>query len=474
VAHVRRRGASRFTTVAAIVTSVTALAAVLVALWSGGSFNALICGGDCGSEAVSTPDALHLDPVAGSTSVSHEPRGIVDADAVRAAIAEALESDDLGERVGFAAADAVTGEVVATDGVVGRAFTPASTTKVMTALAVLSTVDPQHRFTTSVVRNGNDLVLVGGGDPYLASELPTTPVLGIEADLTTLARRTAAALERVGITDVRLSYDASLFSGPAVSPAWEKSYVTERIVTPVTALWVDQRGIADGEESDEPAALAAEEFAEQLDDAGISVEGDATEGRAPAGSTPLASVRSATVARITEHMVASSDNEAAEVLLRQAAIGAGRPGSFSDGVAVVRNVAEAQGIDTTGLVLNDGSGLSRKNRISPSTLAQTIAKAASNERTAGLISDLPTAYFSGTLGRRFGKADAGRGVVHAKTGTLSGVHSLAGYVQDRNGVPIAFAVMADAAKDISDVAAEAALDAVPAALAECACSSPTS
>ena len=89
-------------------------------------------------------------------------------------------------------------------------------------------------------------------------------------------------------------------------------------------------------------------------------------------------------------------------------------------------------------------------------------------------SDLPTANFSGTLGRRFSKADAGQGIVHAKTGTLSGVHSLAGYVQDRNGVPIAFAVMADAAKDISDVAAEAALDQVAAALAACTCSSPNS
>jgi D-alanyl-D-alanine carboxypeptidase/D-alanyl-D-alanine-endopeptidase (penicillin-binding protein 4) len=456
------------------VTSTTALAAVLVALWSGGDFNALICGGDCGSEAVSTPDALHLDPAAGSTAVSPAPSGVLDADAIRSAIAKPLTSDDLGERVGFAAADPITGNVVATAGASGRAFTPASTTKVMTALAVLSSVNPQKRFVTSVVRSGNDLVLVGGGDPYLASEPPQTPQLGVEADLKTLARRTAAALRRLGVEDVRLNYDASLFSGPAVSPGWEKSYVTERIVTPVSALWVDQRGVADGDEADEPGALAAKEFAKQLDAAGISVDGEPTEGRAPVGSTPIATVQSATVARITEHMIATSDNEAAEVLLRQAAIGAGRPGTFSDGDAAVRSIAAARGIDTAGLVLKDGSGLSRKNRISPSTLAQTIAKAATVDRTASLIADLPAANFSGTLGRRFGKAEAGQGVVRAKTGTLSGVHSLAGYVQDRNGVPIAFAVMIDAAKDISDVAAEAALDEVADALATCACSSRSS
>ncbi len=471
--HVRRRGESRFATASALVASVTALAAILVALWLGGTLNPLICGGDCGSEAVSRPDALHLDPVAGSTSVSREPQGVLDAGAIRAAVEKPLASDDLGERVGFAAVDPVTGDVAATAGVAGRAFTPASTTKVLTALAVLSSVNPQHRFTTSVVRTGNDLTLVGGGDPYLAAEPATIPQFGIEANLETLARRTAEVLRQAGIGEVRLTYDASLFSGPSLSPGWEESYATERIVTPVSALWVDQRGYVGEDASSMPAPLAAEEFAEQLDDAGISVEGDAREGRAPSGSTPVASVRSATVARITEHMIASSDNEAAEVLLRQAAIGAGRPGTFADGVAVVRAAAETLGIDTAGLVLNDGSGLSRKNRISPVTLAQAIAHAGSDARMASLIADLPTASFSGTLARRFGKAEDGRGLVRAKTGTLSGVHSLAGFVQDRNGVPIAFAVMIDAAKDVSDVAAEAAIDEVAAALADCACSSPT-
>lgn len=456
------------------MTSVTAAAAIVVALWTGGTFNSLICGGDCGSDAVSTPDALRLAPVAGAATVSREPSGVLNADAIRAAVDQPLDSDDLGGLVGFAAVDTSTGDVVATAGESGHAFTPASTTKVLTALAVLSSVNPQHRFTTSVVRSGSDLVLVGGGDPYLASELPRVPQYGVEADLETLAERTADALRQAGISEVRLGYDASLFSGPAVSPAWEESYLSERIVTPVSALWVDQRGYVGEDEDTMPAPLAAAEFAERLDDAGIAVEGDPQESRAPSGAASVASVRSATVARITEHMVASSDNEAAEVLLRQAALGAGRSGTFADGEATVRSVAGAQGIDTAGLVLNDGSGLSRQNRITPVTLAEAVAKASANARLSSLISDLPTAGFSGTLARRFGQSDDGRGLVRAKTGTLTGVHSLAGFVQDRNGVPIAFAAMVDDAKDVSDVAAEAALDDVASALADCSCSTPTS
>jgi D-alanyl-D-alanine carboxypeptidase/D-alanyl-D-alanine-endopeptidase (penicillin-binding protein 4) len=106
-------------------------------------------------------------------------------------------------------------------------------------------------------------------------------------------------------------------------------------------------------------------------------------------------------------------------------------------------------------------------------LAQAIAKAASTPRTASLIADLPVANFSGTMDRRFGKEDDGRGVVRAKTGTLTGVHSFAGVATDRVGTPIVFAVMADQAKDIPTGDVQNALDAVAAALVRCVCSART-
>jgi coenzyme F420 biosynthesis associated uncharacterized protein len=90
-----------------------------------------------------------------------------------------------------------------------------------------------------------------------------------------------------------------------------------------------------------------------------------------------------------------------------------------------------------------------------------------------LIADLAVAHFSGSLDKRFGKEDDGRGVVRAKTGTLTDVHSLAGVVTDRLGTPIVFAVMADQAKDIPNADAQDALDAVAAALARCTCSART-
>ena len=441
-------------------------------LWSKGSLNELICDGECGPDAVSTPDALARDGVpSASAPRDADARRRIDPDAVEAAVRDELRSDDLGPHVGFAAVDPADGSLAGSVG--SGAFVPASTTKVLTGLAALTVMDPQSRFSTRVMRAGDRIVLVGGGDPYLATKLPNEKVYAVEADLRTLAKRTAAGLRRLGMTTVRLDYETSLFTGPEASPTWEPSYITQKIVTPVDALMVDG-GVVRGTRVDFPAKATTEVFARLLERRGIEVSGSRIiETRAPSTSDPLASVRSATVAQIVEAMIAQSDNEAAEILLRHIAIAAGRPATFDGGVATVQSVLRRLDIDVSGLQLYDGSGLSRRNRISPPTLAEAVAVSVRESGTDSLISDLAVGGFTGTLARRFGKTDAGRGVVRGKSGTLTGVHSLAGYVTDRSGTPIAFAVMSDRTKAINPFVTEAALDRVAAALAECTCSSPS-
>jgi D-alanyl-D-alanine carboxypeptidase/D-alanyl-D-alanine-endopeptidase (penicillin-binding protein 4) len=141
-------------------------------------------------------------------------------------------------------------------------------------------------------------------------------------------------------------------------------------------------------------------------------------------------------------------------------------------VETVGSVLRKLDIDVSGLELNDGSGLSRENRIAPQTLAEAVAVSVRTPGTDSLISDLAVGGFTGTLARRFGTVDDGRGVVRGKSGTLTGVHSLAGYVTDQSGAPIAFAVMTDRTKAINPFVTEAALDSVAAALADCTCSRP--
>ena len=154
-----------------------------------------------------------------------------------------------------------------------------------------------------------------------------------EADLTTLARRTAQALRRDGGPKrVTLRYDDSLFSGPAVSPDWENDYIPDDVVSPITALWVDEGREYPGAltRSDDPSRAAALRFADALGAAGVKVAGAPRPGSAP-GRDPIASVDSAPLVEIVEHVLETSDNEAAEVLLRHVGLAAANGGGTTAG-----------------------------------------------------------------------------------------------------------------------------------------------
>lgn len=436
------------------------------ALWQRGDLNGFICDGDCGPSNVVAPSELTIAAVPASPAPTAAP-GEVDPAKLSAAVGPTLSDDALGPRVGFRAISPQDGKVLATSG--AGTFAPASTTKLLTAFATLATIDPGARFDTSVVRSGDQIVLVGGGDPYLTvQEAKARDDRVFRADLTTLARRTAAGLKKSGLDRVALGYDASLFSGPAASPAWQKSYVTDNIVTPTSALWADQ-GVENGVRSRDPAAAAADVFAGLLADRGITIVGEASSERMPVGAERVARVRSATVAQIVETLIRISDNQAAEVMLRHLAIAAGEPATFEGGTAAVRTTLKAAGVDVAGLRLDDGSGLARSNRISPTTLVETLAAALESPRTSGLAADLPVGGFTGTLVERFGGLEQARGTVRAKTGTLRGIHSLAGYAVDRGGRPVLFAVMTDDADEDRPLEARAALDRIAAAIASCRC-----
>ncbi len=459
------RGALTIPLIAVII-----IVVALVGTYRIGTLNRFICDGPCGAKYVEPPKELGLvidrppiDPVL-STASAPDPAKVA------AVVKKSLTQSTLGSEVGFVALDPTTGATL--DSVGSGALTPASTTKVLTAFAALTAIDSQTRFATKVVSDGaGRITLVGGGDPFLDTKKPKTGEYAHHANLTDLAARTAAALKKSGKTSVSLAYDDSLFSGPDASPRWPDTYVTQNIVTPVSALWVDQGVAPNGLRSRTPAKAAASVFAGLLEKRGISVKGDAEDAAAGPSATEIARVESGTVSQILESTIQHSDNQGAEVMLRQVAVAKGQPGTFDAGTAAVREILTAAGISTDGLELHDGSGLSRDNRIAPMTLAQTIRVAGGNPATESLVSDLPIGGFNGSIYQRFlgSSAKAALGVVHAKTGTLTGVNSLAGIVQDLDGRPIVFAVMADQTKAIGPVAAKAALDNVVATLAGCHC-----
>jgi D-alanyl-D-alanine carboxypeptidase/D-alanyl-D-alanine-endopeptidase (penicillin-binding protein 4) len=194
-------------------------------------------------------------------------------------------------------------------------------------------------------------------------------------------------------------------------------------------------------------------------------------GEAPAGAKTLGTVQSAPIARLVEQTLAMSDNVLAEALARQVALARNLPASFEGSAQAVTAALADAGGDTTGVQLGDGSGLARTDRVPADLLVGLVAGASDGSlaAAAGLLSGLPVAGYDGTLADR-GDADPATapGAVRAKTGTLLGVHALAGTVVTADGRLLAFAVIADAATG-GEPAAEAALDEIAASLAACGC-----
>lgn len=406
-----------------------------------------------------------------------QPGSPVDTVAVEAALAKGLRDKTLGKHVVAAVGDlGGDGAVWARD---DDQFLPASITKLLTSTAALAALGPDARFTTRVVAGvkPRQVVLVGGGDPYLGSE-PLTPEEELttypeRADVVTLARATADAL--AGRKRVRVVYDDFLFSGPTNNPKWRADYVPDDIVTPITALWVDRGASPSGfGKADDPSLDAAATFASALEQAGVKVVGEPIRGVATPGSTELASVESAPVSQIVERLLDVSDNEAAEVLAHHVGLAVSGDGSFVGGAAGVLTTLQSLGVETGSDVVYDGSGLSRLNRLSPATLLQVLQVAARPDRPdlRPLITGLPVAGFTGSLAGRFASADvAALGDVRAKTGTLSGVSSLAGLVTGRDGTQMVFVLAVDKTGTSRETDVEAALDDLAADLATCLCGS---
>ncbi|MEP6525852.1 MAG: D-alanyl-D-alanine carboxypeptidase/D-alanyl-D-alanine-endopeptidase [Nocardioidaceae bacterium] len=431
---------------------------------------------------VAPPAALTLPKAPPAPLVLHADSSAPtpDRSAVQALLRRVTGDPDLGRHLGVAVSDLTNDRQVASLQV-GKPelFTPASTLKLLTTATALQVLGPGYQFTTSTELARHEVVLVGGGDPLLARR-SLSPKVALEAgydpaSLTELATRTAVALRQRHIERVKIGVDATLFTGPPVNPHWEGDYVSTAVVSPIVALLADRgyTSAASGTRAAGPALSAGDAFSQALRRRGITVTGSARLDRAPPSADPLAQVNSPPLDQVVEYVISASYNEGAEVLLRQAALGAGRPGSFAGGVATVRATMRRLGVTLGGAVIYDGSGLSRHDRLPLATLLDVLRVAASPDRPAlrAVITGLPVAGFTGTMAARLLETYGapGRGLVRAKTGTLTGVTALAGLIQDRDGTLLAFAALADRVHPIETLGARAALDRIVAALATCGC-----
>lgn len=166
---------------------------------------------------------------------------------------------------------------------------------------------------------------------------------------------------------------------------------------------------------------------------GGTLKGDVRDGTVPADARQLAVIESPALSEIVRDINKFSNNVMARQLFLTLGAEAGRrPARTEDADAVIRGWLEGRGLRFPELVLDNGSGLSRRERISAQSLARLLAAAWQSAVMPEFIASLPLNAVDGTMKKRLnGNGFAGR--AHIKTGTLEGVKTIAGYVLDRNG-----------------------------------------
>src|SRR3954451_6647488 len=267
------------------------------------------------------------------------------------------------------------------------ALAPASTQKLLVAVAALQRLGPDYRFETTAVAPASPasdgsvdaLWLVGAGDPllgtpdyaaYLASQprsvgTPVTPMAALVDQL-------AAA----GVRSVRngVHGDDSRYDGPRWLPGWKPIYRDEADISPLSALTVNG-GLDHWTPSEvvtaDPTALAGAQLTRLLVARGVSAAPGPSQVR-PGNGVVLARVTSAPLSDIVASMLRSSDNLAAELLVKELDKKTGGTGNTDGGLAVVASTVQRLGIPPAGLHMGDGSGLDPDDHTTCSSLLAAL------------------------------------------------------------------------------------------------------
>ena len=301
--------------------------------------------------------------------------------------------------------DGTTGQIIYEKNIYSQRK-PASVMKVLAGAVTLDYLDPQSVFNTTVniAPEEKTVVIRGSLDPW------------ISLDHTVARKMNRASLPYMGFNTLSAVKEANGGSLKNYKVLYSNLYSKD--IANLKAFWA-KRGF-------KPV------FKSVTDDEAFMAQGDL-----------VVSENSPTVAQILDWMMLWSDNLLADRLAGLSARAAGYSPNIKGIETIFRTLLAQLEIDDSKLVVADASGLSKKNKITAKLMGELLYKIRKDEKYALLYQSLPIGGVSGTLQSRFTTtAPSAVGLVRAKTGTLNGTATLAGYVQstDREYV---FVTLAD-------------------------------
>ncbi len=197
----------------------------------------------------------------------------------------------------------------------------------------------------------------------------------------------------------------------------------------------------------EPTNYTVSLFKHAIDEQGItfSTPPKVERGNVSKDATLLTSKQSMPLKELFIPFMKLSNNGHAEVLVKEMGRAIGGEGSWDEGLAVMESTLADMGIDTEMMLFRDGSGMSHKNLVTANEISKLLYTAQSKPWYPTYLNALPVAgnddrLIGGTLRNRM-KGTAAVGNVQAKTGALTGVTALSGYVQTKDGETLTFSIM---------------------------------
>ncbi|MFE7505441.1 D-alanyl-D-alanine carboxypeptidase/D-alanyl-D-alanine-endopeptidase [Promicromonospora sp. NPDC057488] len=401
----------------------------------------------------SAPGAVDGPEPAGLLSDLPSDAPVPDSVEMQRLVSDLAKDKRLGSRVGVVVADGTSGQVLGSSSP-DKLMTPASTQKLFTGVAALSSSMANSTLQTkAVLVDDNTVVLVGGGDMMLAEGKGDPNAVNGRAGLADLAQQVAAKIKVTGATEVRVALDDTLFTGDEIAPTVASPDIAAGYIAPVSSLGINVGLLGDGytdngPRASDPGKYAAEAFSAALEKQGLTTAGAVIDETAPDDARVLGEVSSAPLADVVGFAMQYSDNTITEVLGRLVAVDAGLPGSNDGATQAVIAQAKRLGVDMTGARLRDCSGLGDGSYLSGQQLVDLLGVMVdpANPELRSEAVGMPIAGLTGTLDvthGRFTGANAARGLARAKTGSLPKVRALAGTVVTADDRLLVFSVLAD-------------------------------
>jgi len=339
----------------------------------------------------------------------------------------------------------------------GKLFMPASNQKILTSAVALAQLGPDYRYRTVIAKRGplkdsvltGDLIVIGRGDPTMSDRVHGSAAAAMAA--------IADSIKARGITRVTgvLKQGGNAFPDSIYGYGWEWDDISGESGAPIDELLYNEgmvqraakisgRDTVISVATRTPGYVYLSALYGALSQRGVRIEGlvDLTADSLTVPYDTVYVIESPPLREILKFFMKPSQNQIGEALLKTIGLEKTGIGSADAGAEVISTQLRDWGVDSTEVVVYDGSGLSRHDLVTPRTLVKVLSAMRKDTAFTVYYDAFPIAGVDGTIRSRM-KGTPAENNLRGKTGTIEFVRSLSGYVDTADGQKLVFSFLSN-------------------------------